>query len=127
MLINEGWDATLTGPGYDTRVFERVRKTREDAPESEFGRVYVQGLSDTNANEIAILFDKLPTPGGDHCHGFSRFGRPLAREVWTIGDTRRVVLESEWPGFAKRQIELLITAGITREQAQKYYSDDPKR
>src|SRR5712664_2178423 len=42
LMVNGGWDAALTGPGYDTRVFERARRTGEDAPEVEFGRVYVQ-------------------------------------------------------------------------------------
>src|SRR5260221_9562269 len=39
LLVNAGWDSPLTGPGYDTQVFDRARKTGEDAPESEFGRV----------------------------------------------------------------------------------------
>ena len=29
--------------------------------------------------------------------------------------------ESEWPAFARRQIELLVAAGIAREQAEAYY------
>jgi hypothetical protein len=127
LLVNDGWDASLTGPGYDTRVFKRARRTGEDAPENEFGRVYVQGLSDTDSAEIAILFDKLPTPGGDHCHGFSRVGRPLAREVWTIGSDRRVIQESEWPAYSRRQVDLLIAAGIAPEQAARYYSERPKK
>ena len=48
VLVNGGWDESLTGPGYDARVFERVRRTGEVAPAIEFGRVYVQGLSETN-------------------------------------------------------------------------------
>ena len=123
LLVNNGSDAALTGPGYDTQVFERVRRTGEDAPEREFGRVYVQGLSNTDDPEIAILFDKLPTPGGDHCNGFRRFSAPLGREIWTIGSGLRFVPESEWPTFAKEQIELLVAAGIAREQAEKYYSE----
>jgi hypothetical protein len=127
VLVNDGWDAALTGPGYDTQVFDRARKTGEDAPEREFGRVYVQGLSDTNDPEIAILFDKLPTPGGDHCHLFRRIFAPLGREIWTIGAGMRFIPESRWPAFAKEQIELLVAAGIAREQAERYYSERPKR
>jgi hypothetical protein len=127
VMMDSGWDAALTGPGYDAAVFARVRRTGEDAPESEFGRVYVQGLSESNNPEIALLFDKMPTPGGDHCHFLSRVFAPLAREVLTIGGTRRVVRESEWPAFAKQQIELLVVAGIARGQAERYYSERPKQ
>lgn len=127
VLVNAGWDESLTGPGYDARVFERVRRTGENAPENEFGRVYVQGLSQTNDPEIVLLFDKLPTPGGDHCHLLQRIFAPLAREVWTIGGVRQVIRETEWPAFSKRQIDLLVAAGVSREQAEIYYSEKPKR
>lgn len=126
LLVNDGWDAALTGPGYDTQVFERARKTGEDAPESEFGRVYVQGLSETNAPDIAILFDKLPTPGGDHCHLFRRLSAHLGREVWTIGCSMQFIPESKWPAYSREQIDLLVAAGIAREQAEMYYSQKPK-
>ena len=89
--------------------------------------MYVQGLSETNDPEIALLFDKMPTPGGDHCHFLARVFAPLAREVWTIGSDRRIVRQSEWPAFAKRQIELLVAAGIAPEQAERYYSEQPKK
>jgi hypothetical protein len=117
----------LTGPGYNARVFERVRRTGENAPESEFGRVYVQGLSETNDPEIALLFDKLPTPGGDHCHLLRRLSAPLAREVWTVGYDHRVIQETEWPAFSKHQIELLVAAGLPREQAEMYYAEKPRK
>ena len=89
--------------------------------------MYVQGLSETTEPAIALLFDKMPTPGGDHCHFLARVSAPLAREVWTIGSDRRVIREIEWPAFAKLQIELLVAAGIAREQAERYYSEQPKR
>ena len=127
VMMDSGWDAALTGPGYDAAVFARIRRTGEDAPENEFGRVYVQGLSETNDPEIVLLFDKMPTPGGDHCHFLARVFAPLAREVWTIGSDRRVVRESEWPAFVKGQIELLVAAGIAQEQAERYYSEQPKK
>jgi hypothetical protein len=125
VMMNSGWDSALTGPGYNAAVFARVRLTGENAPEAEFGRVYVQGLSETNDPRIALLFDKLPTPGGDHCHFFRRIFAPLVREVSTIGADRRVIRESEWPAFAKRQIELLVAAGIARDEAEHYYSENP--
>jgi hypothetical protein len=84
-------------------------------------------LSETNDPEIVILFDKLPTPGGDHCHGFRRLSAPLGREIWTIGGSMKFIPESRWPAFAKEQIELLVVAGIPRDQAERYYSERPNR
>jgi hypothetical protein len=126
VLVNDGWDIAFTGPGYDAQVFERVRRTGENAPENEFGRVYVQGLSETNDPDIALLFDKLPTPGGDHCHLFWRFFAPLGREVWMIGGGYRFIREKDWPAFSRHQIELLVAAGLPKEQAEMYYSEKPK-
>lgn len=127
VLVNDGWDESLTGPGYNAKVFERVRRTGENAPENEFGRVYVQGLQRSDNPEIALLFDKLPTPGGDHCHLFRRISAPLAREVWTVRGDRRVIQETEWPAFSKHQIELLVAAGLPKEQAEKYYSETARK
>jgi hypothetical protein len=84
-------------------------------------RVYVQGLSRANDGEIAILFDKVPTPGGDHCHLFRRIWAPLGREVWTIGAGMSFIPESRWPAYAKRQVESLVAAGMPKQQAENYY------
>jgi hypothetical protein len=116
----------LTGPGYDGQVFALAAETGKRIPETECGRVYVQGLSVNNDPRIALFFDKLPTPGGDHCQGVLRIGAPLAREVLTIDGNRRVVKESEWNAFAKQQVELLVGAGIARAQADEYYSKKTK-
>jgi len=123
LLVPDAWFPSFTGPGYDAGVFERALKTGQHLPEELCGRVYVQGLSETNDPEIAILFDKFPTPGGDHCHLLARMIAPLAREVWTIGSGHRAIPLSKWPAFAKHQIELLVAAGIPREQAARYYAD----
>lgn len=119
--------ACLTGPGYDPSVFDRALTNYTDIPEEECGRVYIQGLSDTNSPDIAILFDKLPTPGGDHCHGPRRIIAPLCREVVLIGGTRRLIRERDWPQFAQKQIELLVEAGFTREHAERLYAEKPKQ
>jgi hypothetical protein len=49
-----------------------------------------------------------------------------ADEVWTIGSGLRFIRESEWPDYSKKQIELLVAAGIARTQAEMYYSEKPK-
>jgi hypothetical protein len=101
-------DSELSGPGYITRV-------------------YVQGMSRADDGKIAILFDKVPTPGGDHCHLFQRMRAPLGREVYTIGGGMRFIPESKWSEFSREQIELLVGAGIPRPQAEAYYSESPRR
>ena len=104
-----------------------MRRTGDDAPEHEFGRVYVQGLKQSDDQEIYLLFDKLPTPGGDHCQTIHRIFAPLGREVWKLGGGSEFVYESEWPEHAARQIQLLITAGIPREKAEAYYAEKANR
>ena len=126
LLVTDAWLPSLTGPGYSAKPLEKARAARTDVPEVECGRVYVQGLSDTDSVEIAILFDKLPTPGGDHCHGFSRLFRPLVREVGYIDGSKRAVPERDWPEFSRKQIELLVKAGIPRAQAEAYYAEKAK-
>ena len=116
----------LTGPGYDGQIFALAARTGGRIPESRCGRVYVQGLSESNDPEIAILFDKLPTPGGDHCHFPRRLVAPLAREVSLIDGSYRVIRETNWLSFSQRQIELLVKAGMPREEAKGYYNATPK-
>jgi hypothetical protein len=121
------WEG-LTGPGYNGKVFKEAARTGLLIPESECGRVYVQGLSETNNPEIALFFDKLPSPGGDHCHFPWRLYAPLVREVCTVGSGGgyRVIRESEWKAYATNQIELLVTAGVPRKRAEEYYAESPK-
>jgi len=101
-------DSELTGPSYVTRV-------------------YVQGLSRADNSEIAILFDSVPTPGGDHCHFLQRMRAPLGREVYTIGKGMRFIPETEWSTYSREQVSLLVAAGIPRPQAEDYYSGIPRR
>src|SRR5438105_1647977 len=51
--MGNSW-GSLTGPGYDSAVFVEASRTDRHVPEPACGRVYVQGLSDTNNPEIAI-------------------------------------------------------------------------
>lgn len=126
LLVSEVWLPSFTGPGYDTAVFERARRSGGDVPEGECGRVYVQGLSETNSPDIVLLFDKLPSPG-DHRQCLSRLVAPLVREVAMLDGSTLVIPEVEWPAFARRQVELLIAAGMPKDDAEKYYAQTPKR
>jgi hypothetical protein len=125
LLMNEelggGW-YSVTGPGYTAAVFEKALKTGGHVAEEACGRVYVQGLTTNNDGAIAILFDKIATPGGDHCHGFTRMWTPLAREVVTIGGGHSFVWKSEWQQFATNQIRLLTEAGIPKQEAERLYA-----
>ena len=116
----------LTGPGYDSNADREWKRTGANVPESECGRVYVQGLTETNNPSIAILFDKVPTPGGDHCHGLNRLNTPLCRDVLFLSGRRDTIDESKWPDFAKNQIELLVNEGFSRAAAEQIYAEKGK-
>jgi hypothetical protein len=66
----------ITGPGDKGEIFKRALKTGERIPEDRCSRIYIQGLSETNDPQIAILFDKKSCPGADH---FRRPWGPLER------------------------------------------------
>lgn len=117
----------LTGPGgYDAEAGKQWLQSGVNVPESECGRVYVQGLTETNNPAIAILFDKVPTPGGDHCHGLKRLNAPLCRDVLFLDRSRDTIDESKWPDFAKNQIELLVKEGFNRAAVEQLYAEKGK-
>ena len=112
--------AGFTGPGYDSGVFAEAARTGRHIPEQACGRVYVQGLSETNNPEIALLFDKVAAPP-DHCHFPRRFWWGFVREVCFVDGSWRMVPVAEWSDFARRQVELLVADGFPRAQAQQLY------
>jgi hypothetical protein len=121
LLIKElGDDPRLfTAPGDDGRLFKECLKTGAHMPEDRCTRAYVQGLSDTNNFEIALVFDRYPTRGGDH---FRRPWGPLLREVAMLDGSMEVIREEKWPEFRRKQIELLVGEGISRARAEKLYA-----
>jgi len=120
---NANW-SVLTGPGYDSNADKNWLGTGAGVPESQCGRVYVQGLSMNSNPEIAILFDKLPSPG-DHCHFFKRLWAAPQRDVCLVSGWQQVK-ESEWPEFARKQIELLVKEGFDRAKAEALYAERGK-
>lgn len=127
LLLNEECYSTLTGPGYDAEPFHRAKRDGTGLPEEECGRVYVQGLSRKSDPELALLFDKLPTPGGDHCHFPFRLWASRGREVWFVGEHLRFVAERDWPAFAEQQVERLVREGFARGEAERLFAPEPKR
>ncbi len=110
----------LTGPGYSTAAYDQALASGGHLDERRCGRVYVQGLSLTNDPRIAILFDKVAAPP-DHCHFPRRLWHGFSRDVAFVdGDWRSVPVE-KWPKFVREQVELLVRAGFTRDQAQRLY------
>jgi hypothetical protein len=116
--------SVLTGPGYDSDAYKKWLGKDVDVPESECGRVYLQGLSMYSNPEIAILFDKLPSPG-DHCHFFKRLWAAPQRDVCLVSGWQQIK-ESEWPEFARKQIELLVKEGFDRAKAEALYAEQGK-
>lgn len=110
----------FTGPGYDSEVFAEAARTGRHIPDHACGRVYVQGLGDTNNPEIALLFDKIAAPP-DHCHFPRRLWWGFVREVCFVDGSWRTIPSGQWPEFARQQIELLVAAGFPRAQAQQLY------
>ena len=110
----------LTGPGYDSKVFNKALRNGGHIPEQACGRVYVQGLSETNNPEIAVFFDKVAAPP-DHCHFPTRLWQEFAREVCFLDGSWRPVPAAEWSDFVHRQVELLVAEGFSRAHAQQLY------
>ncbi len=124
-LREENYHA-LTAPGFSAEPLRRTKRDGGELKEDECGRVYVQGLTKKNDAQIALLFDKRATQGGDHCHPLMRWHAPLVREVLFVGAGMRTVPESEWPAFSRDQVELLVKAGIPRAEAERLYELNAK-
>jgi hypothetical protein len=109
----------FTAPGDDGSLYKECLRTGAHMPGERCTRAYVQGLSDSNNPEIALVFDRYPTRGGDH---FRRPWGPLLREVAMLDGSMRVVREEGWPEFRRKQIELLVAEGISRAEAERLYA-----
>jgi hypothetical protein len=66
---------------------------------------------------ICILFNRQSVPGGDHFYGS---GRPI-REACMLDGSMQTISDERWPEFSRQQVELLVAAGWTRNQALEYY------
>jgi hypothetical protein len=125
LQVDDDFFHTLTGPGYSDAAFREAKRKGTDLPEEACGRVYIQGLTKKSDANIVLLFDKLPTPGGDHCHLPARLWAPFGREYLTVGRLHSFIEESAWPAFAQEQVELLVKGGFAREEAQRLFASKP--
>jgi hypothetical protein len=112
----------LNGPGFDDEAIMRFIRSGKDVPEELCGRIYIQGFTTNNDAGIAILFDKLSSPG-DHVHGFKRMSSPYRRDVVFLGGGDDNVLDKDWAAFVRQQVELLVKAGFTRRDAYRLYAE----
>ncbi len=126
LLVKEGHApsvAYICGPGDDGSVLSNALARGLHMPEEECTRVYIQGLSETNDPSLCILFDRRSVPGGDHFYGM---GKPL-REACMLDGGMETILDQRWPEFCRKQVDLLVAAGWTREKALKYYPEATTR
>lgn len=123
LLVKEDYTtiAFITGPKDDGNILSNALKMGLDVPEDKCSRVYIQGLSETNDPNIAILFDKHPTRGGDH---FPSPWKAYVREICLLDGSMQVIRESEWKVFSQKQIKLLVEVGVSRTTAEMYYHND---
>lgn len=125
LLLKESSDdpRLFTAPGDDGRLLKECLRSGANVPEERCTRAYVQGLCETNDPNIALIFDRYPTRGGDH---FRRPWGPPLREVWMLGASHQIIHEKNWAKFIQKQVELLVAEGIPRGEAEKYYQPPEK-
>jgi hypothetical protein len=119
LIVENPYDAQFfVGVGDNADWLRAAATNHTDVPEDICTRIYVQGLTETNSTEIAILFDKYAVRGGDH---FRSRSKPYLREVCLLDGSMQTVTLDRWPAFASNQVELLVQEGIPRKTAEAYY------
>ena len=108
----------FTAPGDDDKLLKECVATGKHMPEEKCSRAYVQGLNEKNNWEIALVFDRYPTRGGDH---FRRPLGPWLREAGLLDASMQVIAEENWLAFKKKQVDLLVAEGFSRERAEEFY------
>lgn len=88
----------VTAPGDDGAWLQEFVQTGAYVPEERCSRAYVQGLAQDSNPEIALIFDRYPTHGGDHAR--CPWG-PKLRDVSLVGGDHKIIKERDWPEFAR--------------------------
>lgn len=100
----------ITGVDDDGALFYEALRRGGDAREEECSRVYVQGLSTDSPKGIALLFDRVSEPGGDHTR--CRLRANVREVIYTSGGSSMTVEDEDWPAFVATQKELLLALGF---------------
>lgn len=108
----------FVGVDDDGAWLQAAATNKLDVPEELCTRIYVQGLTESQAN-LAVLFDRYAVRGGDHFRGYP--GQPYLREVCLADGSMQTITLDQWPAFASNQVELLVKEGIPRATAEAYY------
>ena len=108
----------ICGPDDDGHIFRESLTNHAIVPEEKCSRVYIQGLNESNDQQICILFDRNSCRGGDHFR--SPWGHRV-REICMLDGSMGVIPDEKWPEFSRNQIELLVAAGFSRTNASRYY------
>ena len=121
LLVVEGYDdgRHFVGVDDDASWLRSAATNHTHVREEQCTRIYVQGLTRANNNQIAILFDRYAVRGGDHFRGHPKL--PYLREVCTLDGSMQSISLTHWPAYASNQIELLVHEGIPRPTAEAYY------
>ena len=115
----KNWISVVTGVDDDGELFYEALKTGGDVREEDCSRVYVQGLSTNSPGGIALLFDRVSVPGGDHAR--CRFRANVREVVYTSGGSSNTVQDKDWPAFVAAQKELLLAAGFAESTIDDLY------
>ena len=110
----------ITAPGDDGTMYRRCLTNSLDVPENQCTRIYIQGLSESNAaDRVALVFDKYPTPGGDH---FRHPWREPTRDVVMSDHFVEWISEKRWPAFAREQIAKLVKLGFEQPELESLFA-----
>jgi hypothetical protein len=126
LLLDPDYYCALTGPGYSPEPLIRAKRNGTPLNEEDCGRVYIQGLTTESKHRIVILFDKLPTLGGDHCGLPARIWAAPGREVCNWDGSMTFIPEAQWREFARQQVELLVEDGFDRAEVARLYGLTPE-
>lgn len=109
----------ICGPNDDGRVFREALEKGTDVPEELCSRVYVQGLNQTNARGVLVLFDRVSFPGGDHFYGLLE-----PRRECLDGDLSMQSLDDKlWSRFSRQSAGRLMELGFSRAEAESYFPE----
>lgn len=108
----------LVAPGDDGRIYNEFLTNGQNVPEENCTRIYIQGLTDSLQCDVAMMFDKRPTRGGDHFR--SPWGTPM-RDVVMSSGLVKFIPEKRWPIFASEQIEELVKLDLNRAELERLF------
>ena len=115
----EDWISVVTGVDDQGEYFYEALKSGGDVREEACSRVYIQGLSTDSSPGIALLFDRVSVPGGDHAR--CRFRANVREVIYTSGGVGMTIEDEDWPAFVATQKALLKAEGFSQSAIEDIY------